>query len=89
MTYIRERFTPVVVPADSTVNITSESVGGFLCQVAGTITLVSNTNDGQPARTLLSAFPVTAGLYYPLPFFIGYNGGTFTTAGGAAGLLGM
>lgn len=86
---VRERYAPVVVAANSTVAITSNSTGCFLCQVSGTITLTTNAQDGKAATTLLNAFPVTAGIYYPLPFYLSANGGSFTTAGGAAGLLGV
>lgn len=89
MTVIRERYTPLVVAANSTNTIYGNSIGGFLCSVSGTVTLVANPQDGKAAVTILSAFPVTAGIYYPLPFYLSSNGGTFTSAGGAAGVLGI
>ena len=81
MSVVQERYNPVVVGANSTVTFTSNNVGGFLCQVSGTITLVANQYDSVPTTTLLNAFPVVAGIYYPLPFYVGKNGGSFTTAG--------
>lgn len=86
---IQERYAPLVVGVNATVTINNQSVGGFVCQTTGTITLVAAEVDGKPSLTILSAFPVTAGVYYPLPFFLGKNGGTFTTAGGASGTLGL
>lgn len=86
---VRERYTPVVIGADSTTNVTSNAVGGFLCSAAGNITLVANPQDGKPATTILASFAVQAGVYYPLPFYLSSNGGVFTTTGGAAGVLGV
>lgn len=85
----QERYVPVVVAANTAVPINNISIGGFLCTVSGTITVATLASDTKAATTLLSAFPVSAGVYYPLPFYIGPNGGTFTTASGAAGLLGV
>ena len=89
VTQVRERYSPVPVAVNTAVTITSNAIGGFACTVSGTITLVANAADGKPQTTLLSAMPVTAGVYLPLPFYLGKEGGTFTTAGGAAGLLGV
>jgi hypothetical protein len=86
---IQERYAPLVVGVNATVTINNQAVAGFVCQTAGTVTLTSAAVDGAPAVTILSAFPVTAGVYYPLPFFLGKNGGTFTTAGGASGTLAL
>ena len=38
-------------------------------------------------EVLVSAHPVTAGLYIPLPIMINNIGATFATAGGASGTL--
>ncbi len=84
----KERYSPIFVAADTTVIIHGNAVGGFLCRTTGTIT----------ARNLagvafVDAHPVTAGVYYPLPFLIqnplNGTGGTFSTAGGASGTLGV
>lgn len=85
---IRERYTPVVIAADSTNEITNNSIGGFLCSTDGTITLIAFAADGKAQTTLLTDFPVTAGIYYPLPFYLGKLGGSFSTVG-AAGVLGV
>lgn len=84
---VQERYNPVVVAANSTVTVFGDNIGGFIPATDGTITVVSYVQDGKPQTTLLSSFPVTAGIYVPLPIFLGKNGGTFTTAGGASGLL--
>lgn len=88
MACYQERYTPVVVAANSTVTIGATAVGGFLCTANGTITLVAAAADGKAQTTLINAMTVTAGTYYKLPFFLGKMGGTFTTAGGGAGVLG-
>lgn len=84
---IQERYVPLVVGVNATIRVTNQSVAGFICQTTGTITLASLVSDGQPALTILNAFPVTAGIYYPMPLYLGQNGGNFTTAGGASGTL--
>jgi hypothetical protein len=89
MALARERFKPVVVAANTAVTFDSNAIGCFLCKTAGTITMLANPQDGKAATTIISAHPVTAGTYYPLPFYVGTNGGTFTTAGGASGTLGV
>jgi hypothetical protein len=84
---IQERYNPKVVGANATVNINTTSMGGFLCTASGTITLVSKATDSKAQTTLLNAMSVSAGVYYPIPVYLGSNGGTFTTASSAAGLL--
>lgn len=84
---IQERYVPLVVGVNATATINNQSVAGFLCQTAGTITLTAAIDDVKPAFNVLTAFPVLAGLYYPMPLFLSKNGGTFTTAGGASGTL--
>jgi hypothetical protein len=86
---IQERYTPYPVAANATVEIAGSALGGFLCTTAGTITVVRNASGGNPQLTILTAHPVSAGIYYPLPFYLGTQGGTFTAAGGASGLLGV
>lgn len=85
---IQERYKPVVIGVNSTYSFPqgAQAIGGFLAITAGTITVVN-----QLGATIINAFPVSAGVYYPLPFFIGSGTGsqaTFTTAGGASGTLG-
>lgn len=88
-TVVRERYTPVVFGVNETKTLTSNAVGGFLCATNGAITLAAAAQDGKPSFTILSAYPVVAGVYYPLPFYLSSNGGTFTTSGGASGVLGV
>ncbi len=67
---------------NATYSITGDKVYGFLCVTAGTITITRlNGTDA------LTAFPVSAGVYYPLPIYLGQPGGTATLAGGASGTL--
>lgn len=84
---VREQYTPVPVAANSTTTISNVAIGGFLCTAAGTITLVANAADGKAQTTIINAMSVSAGVYYPLPFVLGKQGGTFTTASSAAGVL--
>ncbi len=86
--YTTLRYSPIVVGAGATVPITSNMVGKFICTTTGTITIVSNANDGKPTTTLLTAFPVTAGAIYELNLYIGKEGGTITSAS-AVGVLGV
>ncbi len=84
MSTIKERYNPIVLAANGTAPLTGDMVGGFLCQTAGTVSITRNTGGA-----LLTAFPVEIGVYYPMPFYIGPNGGTVTLAGGASGILGV
>lgn len=80
----RERFTPAKIGVNSTITLSGSDVGGFLCLIAGTLTITKL--DG---TVIVNAVPVTAGTWLPIPFYIGENGGTATTAGGASGVLGV
>ena len=86
---IQERYNPVPVGANSTVTIYGNNIGCFVCTTSGTLTVVSNAYDGKPQTTIINALAVTAGVVYPLPFFLGTNGGTVTTGGGAVGTIGV
>lgn len=86
---VQERYNPIPIAANSTVIVSGSAVGVFLCTTSGTLTVVSNAYDGKATTTLLNAMAVTAGQTYKIPFFLGSNGGTVTTAGGAVGLLGV
>ena len=81
MSTVKERYTPIPVAANSTTTVLSSQLGGFLVKTAGTITVIA---DGV---TLIDTFPVDAGFYLPLPFYVGGNGCTFITAGGASGTI--
>ena len=86
---VQERYSPIPVAANSTVEISGNAIGLFVCTTSGTLTVVSNAYDGKPTQTIVNALTVTAGSIYPLPFFLGSNGGTVTTAGGAVGTVGV
>ena len=77
----KDRYAARTIAADSTNTLQSGALGGFFAVTAGTITINSN------GAAILSAFPVAAGSVTPLPFYVGPNGGTFVTAGGASGTL--
>lgn len=79
--HIKERYTPVPMAANATYITTSDQIGGFLCKTAGTISVVAK------GVTLVDAVAVAAGVYYPLPFYVGDTGATITLGGGAVGTL--
>jgi len=89
MSIITERYNPLVVAADSTEVINGNAIGGFLCTASGTVTVTANAGDGKDAYTVINALAVTAGVYYPMPFYLSKNGGTVTTASSGAGVLGV
>lgn len=65
-------------------------VGGFLCVTAGTLTIVrrGNTLNFPTGEVIINALPCTAGVYYPMPFEIGFNFDV-TTGTGLTGVLGL
>lgn len=81
---VQERFDPVVVGVNTTVTLNGDTIGGFLAATAGTVTVVDGAG-----TTIINAHPVAAGSYFPMPFNLQRAGGTFTTAGGASGTLGV
>lgn len=81
---ITERYTALPVGVNSTVTFTGTSVGGFLAITSGTVTVKNFAG-----TSIIASFPVTAGVYHPMPFYIDKNGGTITTAGGASGVAGV
>lgn len=82
MAVVYEAYKPVPVGVNATVNLNSSILGGFLCKTAGTVTIVDANG-----TTLITGFPVSAGVYYRMPFRMNGVGGSFTTAGGARGIL--
>lgn len=80
--YTQERFNAVPIGANSSVKVTSQNIGGFLCKTAGTLTVVDALG-----VTIVDAIAVSAGVWTPLPFYLKGNGATVTTAGGAVGTL--
>lgn len=80
----REQYTPILVGLNATVPFAAAATGGFLAKTAGTISITNSSG-----VLIVDTHPVSAGVYYPLPFFVGINGGTFTAAGGASGTLGI
>lgn len=86
--YVKERYAPHPVSADGSLTVRGDSIGGFLCITAGTITVIRNNDDGT-TTTIVAALPVSAGVYYPIPFYLGKNGGSVTLAGGASGVVGI
>lgn len=78
---VKEAYTPYRVTANATLAIQGPSMGGFLCTVAGSVTVRDSSN-----TILVDALPVTAGIYYPIPLrFGGAGDGSLVCSGGAAG----
>lgn len=83
---VKERYTPFPMAADSTLLVTSDSIGGFLALTSGTITVIRKNDDGSNT-TIVNGVSVTAGIYTPLPFYLGKNNGSVILGGGASGTL--
>lgn len=87
-TTVRERYSPIPLDTDATYELTGNSVGGFLCVADGTITVMANKEDGSQI-TIVDTLPVSAGIYYPIPFYLGKNNGVVILSGGAKGTVGV
>lgn len=83
---VKERYVPIILGVNATATSSSENVGGFLAATSGTITITKNNSTG---TVILNAFPVTAGIWTPIPFYVGTHGVIITLAGGASGVLGV
>ncbi len=70
--------------ADTALSTDAIQLGGFLPKTAGTITVVDKAG-----TTVVSASPVTAGVWVDIPGYLGVNGikAVITLAGGASGTL--
>jgi hypothetical protein len=82
MNLVQEAFAWKRMTATGTVKSGNCNLGGFLCEVSGTITLY----DGIDANGALitSALPVTAGTFHPIPAMC-VTGLHAVLAGGAVG----
>lgn len=81
---IIQRTKPVQVGVNDSVSFDGIGTDGFLPITSGTISITTLLG-----LVILPAFPVTAGNFVPLPFNFpdGAGRATFTTAGGASGVL--
>ena len=79
---IQERYHGTAMAANTTFTVTGNSVAGFICVTAGTLTITRA--DG--TTILVNALPVSAGVYYPLPILVA-AGATVTLASGASGTI--
>jgi hypothetical protein len=80
---IQERYNSLNLAANSTTVVKSNNVAGFMAVTAGTIQITKT--DGTDVFPV--ALTVVASVYYPIPVFIGNEGGTVVLAGGASGAL--
>lgn len=80
---------PTICPVNSTTNFGGSGVCLFLAVTAGTITIQDvRLIGGTPTQViLLGPYPVTAGSWTPLDFYVNHLGGQIVTAGGASGTL--
>lgn len=79
----KERYTPTPMAANATARFNGSQLGGFLAITGGTLTIADDNT-----TAVLTAFPVAAGQYVPLPILVNTpTGGTVTLAGGASGTL--
>lgn len=78
----QERYKPLFMAANTSSTFTGSKMGGFLTKTAGTLTVTSFAG-----VVLVSAHPVSAGIYYPIPMYVGPDGATVALAGGASGTL--
>jgi hypothetical protein len=84
--FYQERYHAVAIGVNGVFNFpsgTPTNLAGFLCVTSGTLTAARANG-----QVLISGFPCTAGVYYPMPFHLGMNG-VVTLAGGASGTLGV
>ena len=84
---IQERYHGTPMAANTTFQITGNSIAGFLCTVAGTLT-INFASNGVPGggAAVVNALPVAAGVYYPIPLLVNQDT-VVTLSGGAAGTL--
>jgi hypothetical protein len=80
---VKETYTAVAMAANANKIFKAPSgLGGFLCTVAGTF----DADDSNGA--VVDVLPVTAGVYYAMPFSC-VGDLTVTLSGGAAGTVGV
>jgi len=87
---VKERFRGTFMAANSTLDLSGAGgISGFLTKTDGTITVtVTDGASGAVSTvTIVSAHPVTAGVYVPIPLEFPQLGGTVTLGGGASGTL--
>ena len=79
---VKEHYTGKPIAANGTIKC-GVSIAGFLCTVAGTLTITD-----ADATVLVSAVPVAAGAWVRIPLLANTTAGmTVTLAGGAAGTI--
>lgn len=79
---VQEQYKSAPIGVNTSISVPGDQVAGFACVTSGTVTITKT--DG---TAVITSFPVTAGVYHPLPFRLDNQGGTFTTAGGASGTI--
>jgi len=78
----QEQYSPKAMAANSSYVTLAQAMGGFICTVSGTLNVT-----GADGVAKLTNLPVTAGVYHPIPLYLGPAGGTIALSGGAAGTV--
>lgn len=84
---VRECYNPVPLAANAAYEVKGSTIAGFLCTVAGTLTISGKSADGLNNVTFVNALPVTAGTWIKIPCLFAVPGAVVQLAGGAAGTL--
>lgn len=79
--YVQERYDYLNAAANSTKAINTKALGGFLCTVSGSLSITAT----EGGASIVSALPVTAGIFYPIPIVLPSGGISAVLSGGAAG----
>jgi hypothetical protein len=79
---VREVWKPKRLAASGMIVERGRFMGGFFCTTSGTLQITDGETSG--GSDVVSSFSVTAGTYYPLPFY-GQNGLYAVLGGGAVG----
>ncbi len=86
MAAVSERYVPHLMAANATFTVPQgkDAIGGFLCTVGGVLN--AYVDDG--TTKFINALAVTAGIYYPIPAYVGPSGqAKVVLSGGAAGTI--
>lgn len=86
MGQVREVWKPKALSASGMIVERGRAMGGFLCTTAGTLQVTAGEASG--GATIVASFAVSAGTWYPLPFYC-QDGAYAVLGGGAAGTFGV
>lgn len=84
---VKELFRPNPLTASGTITKAGGEVGGFLCTSSTSGTLQITDGEASGGATLVAAFPVVAGTYYKLGFYL--QNGAYAVMTNCAGTFGV